>query len=78
MRIASLIAGGLLLVASVAHAADGASAKQPNIIFILADDKYEYLMANVRFWQEMACFRRKSSSSQITLDCGRFRAIASN
>lgn len=65
------------LCAGLSSAAAGA-AERPNVIFILADDKYECPTRNAAICRENACFSSKLVDPQMSLNCGRFSANAEN
>ncbi|HEV7221507.1 MAG TPA: hypothetical protein VGN42_02335 [Pirellulales bacterium] len=55
---------------------NGKNARRPNVVLIIADDKYEYRAheaANLRENRQNTAF---SAQSQIAGNCGEFRGIA--
>jgi len=74
MKTQLLPALAILFVAAALHAAE----PRPNVIVILADDKYDCPTRNVEICRESVCLFGKLSDPRMSLNCGCFSAIARN
>ena len=58
--------------------AAAAPAAKPNVLVILADDKYGLVVPDVRCPRQNARFQGESDVLRITVNCGEFRPIQEN
>jgi len=80
-RAAALAVAALgLMINLAATSAVGAAntAQRPNLVFIIADDKYGDALEDAGFDRENAHFSSIMYRIQTSANCGRFRAIAWN